>query len=116
MFRVPSLLLTALMALTPVMGALCAGGCDAPKLPSAAQVATSCEHRDVRATAAVLAAAVCSAASADIVVAEIRTADAALTPSRYGAPNAAAPDCLPVPARYLDRQPAQASSPAVLRI
>ena len=116
MTRHTALLLIALMALTPVMGALCAEGCTEPEPPSAAQVASGCDHGVVPAGSPVLTAAACSDERAEVVLAEVRTIDSALTASIGGTQITDAADRLPVPTGYLQHQPTPAGSQAVLRI
>lgn len=116
MTRLTALLLLALLSLSPAMAAQCLEGCAQAELASAAQPATSCEHRDVREPASVFAAAACPGAPASFVRVETRSFESALIPLIAVTQIAAAPVRLPIPERYLGHQPPTASSPAPLRI
>ena len=117
MTRIPALLLTALIALTPVMGALCAEGCHERDVARDTRTVSGCEHGgDASTSSPVLTPAACSAAPTDLVLAGIRISDSALTASIGSAQLTAASDRLSVPDRYLQLQPAPAPSRAVLRI
>ena len=115
MTRIPALLLTALIALAPVMGALCAGRCGQPEQEHTAQVAGRCEHSDVLDGSAALTSASCSPARADLVLAEIRTTGPAPMLPIVITESVAA-DRFAVCVRCLDRQPPLTTSRAVLRI
>lgn len=82
MTRVRALFVSALMAIAPVMGAVCANACHAVTSPVAAQAAASCEHSESRDTGTSLSAADCSIDRDAFVYSGFRTAaDAARLPA-----------------------------------
>lgn len=116
MSRLPALLLAALMALTPVMGALCADGCGVRGATTAAEPALSCEHGRVPAASTVLTAADCSTAPATFVAAEVRTPGPLAAPSISVTLTAAEPKPRAVAPFHLHHPFAPAPLHAVLRI
>jgi hypothetical protein len=72
MTRVRALFLAALMALAPVMGAVCANACHDVAPPPAAQTTAACEHSEARDTGPSLLAADCAADPAAFVAAGFR--------------------------------------------
>ena len=116
MFRLPALLLAALMALTPVMGALCADGCGERGATTAAEPALSCAHGQVPASSTALTAAECSTAPATVVAAEVRTPGSLAAPSISVTLTAAEPKPRAVVPFHLHYRFAPAPLQAVLRI
>jgi hypothetical protein len=116
MSRIPPLLLAALLALTPVMGAVCAEGCHDPAVARQVQPAAGCEHDVAEEGSPVLTGVACSPQRTDFVIAATKTTDLALTLSLGVTQIAMAPNRVPALERYLRDQPPPVSSQAVLRI
>lgn len=116
MSRISPLLLAALLALTPVLEAMCAEGCHRPQVARQLQVAAECEHRDAPEGLPLLTDIACAADRADLVPAEIKTIDSTLAPSPGPVQVAIAPARVVVVGRCLQYHPPPVSSGAVLRI
>ena len=116
MSRISPLLLAALLALTPVMGAVCAEGCHKPEVAGQVQVAAECEHGDAPEGSPLLTDIACAAERADLVPAEIKATDSTLAPSPGPVQVAIAPARVAVLGRCLQYHPPPVSSGAVLRI
>ena len=109
-------LLAVLLALTPVMGAICAKPCGEIGRARAAEAALTCEHADAAGNPPVLTAAACSSDGAEFVPAEIRNAAPAARLAMSVTQTTLVPHGLPALERYLRYQPPPAPSRTALRI
>lgn len=116
MSRIPAILLSALIALTPVIGALCADGCINADATRLVEVIESCGHGDVSKDSSALRAVACLSAQPDVAVAEARTIGPALAPSGRVMNTARGPVRLPAHERYLHDQPPPVPAGLILRI
>lgn len=114
--RIPATLLAAVFALTPIAGALCADGCDAPEPARAVEVAPACGHRDGAERAPVMRAAPCALDDAEAVLAEARAAGPAIAPPTVAPTRSANPPRVRAYERYLRHQPPLPSAAPTLRI
>lgn len=116
MSRIPAILLSALVALTPVIEAVCADGCIEVNTARSVEVVETCGHGDVPDNAPALSAAACVSSQAAFVVAEVRTIGFALASSASVTNTAREPVRLPAHDRYLHHQPPPAPAGLILRI
>lgn len=114
MIRIPAAFLSALLVVAPALAAFCADGCDVEM--ARIEVVPMCGHADASADLPAMRATACPIESADVVLAEARTAGVALT--RAVDVTTAASGLLPPPERqrYLQHQPPSPPARVTLRI
>ena len=116
MIRIPAVFLSAFLALTPIIGALCADGCIRPEAPRAVEVVPACGHGDAGGSAPLLSTATCAFDEADVVPAQVRPVGPALAPPVAGSHVASEPRRIPAYETYLRYQPPPPPAGVTLRI
>lgn len=112
--RIPAIVLSAILALTPVIGAVCADGCAGET--ARMEVVPTCGHDDTSANAPAMNAAACGVEGGEVALAEVRGAGLAPASSAGIATMAPEPHGRPEQNRYLQHQPPSPPARLTLRI